>query len=496
MTAAPGKSSGSAEGSLDALRRRDALLSAIVDSSEDAIISKDLSGAIMSWNNSAERLFGYKATEAIGRTVAELLIPGDRQEEESAILARLRRGERVDHFETVRRHRDGSFIDISLTISPVRDLSGNIIGASKIARDISQQKATERLLRLSEERFRQLTELGPQIVWLSGPQGGLEFVNRRWIDFSGLDFEATKDPSRIAIHLHPDDKVMEHWRESIATGSPFELQARLRGRDGEFRWFMMRSVPVKDDHGIVLRWLGTSTDIHDNMVLQLELQRANQDLEQFAYSASHDLQEPLRTIRIYSQLLSMKHHDNLSGESGEFLAYLMSAATRMEMLVRDLLVYTRIAIEPLPPEAVDADEVLAAVLPDLAAAIGESGAVVTSGRLPAVRMHSTHLKQLLQNLIGNAIKYGSPDRAPVVHVSAERDGEMWVFTVRDNGIGIEAEYKEQIFGLFVRLHGSARYSGTGVGLAICRRIVERYLGTIWVESEPGRGSSFRFSVPA
>ncbi len=466
----------------EALQRRDALLAAIVDSSDDAIISKDLDGQITSWNKSAERLFGYTAAEAIGRTIAELLIPADRQDEEPEILARLRRGERVDHFETVRKRRDGTLIDISLTISPVRDLSGAVIGASKIARDISERRAAERMLRESERRFRQLAELGPQFVWLSNARGEVEFVNQQWIDFSGLDLAATRDPARIALHLYCDDKALEHWETSVETGTPFELEARLRGKDGEFRWFMMRSVPLKDETGRILRWFGTSTDIHQNKILQIELHRANQDLEQFAYSATHDLQEPLRTIKIYSQLLAAKHAASFTGEAATFLDYITRSATRMEMLVRDLFSYSQIAKQPFPSEVVDAREVLTATLSDLAGAVAESGATVTSRPLPSVHVHGTHLQQLFQNLIGNAIKYSSPDRPPAIHISAERENDMWVFTVRDNGIGIESDYKEQIFGLFTRLHGGDRYSGTGIGLAICKRIVDRYRGKIWASA--------------
>ncbi|HLG99172.1 MAG TPA: PAS domain S-box protein [Bryobacteraceae bacterium] len=649
------------------------LLSAIVDSSDDAIISKDLNGVVTSWNKSAERLFGYTAQEAIGKSIAELIIPQDRQEEEPGILAKLRRGERVDHFETVRHRKDGSLLDVSLTISPVKDSKGNITGASKIARDITDRKRiesavqalnaqltadisavtrmqqlstrlvqandfpqllgeivdagieitgadmgniqlleegvlkivsqrgldqpfldffnevhegeaacgtalgsgqrvvvedvtqspvfagspalevmlaagaravqttplvsrsgqvlgmfsthyriprmpSERELRLldvlarqaadlierkraeaalitSEGKFRQLAEAGPQIVWLSGPQGDLEFVNRRWVEFSGLDYEATKDPEQIATRLHPEDHLLDHWRKSVETGTPFELEARLRGKDGEFRWFMMRSVPVRDDAGQIVRWVGTSTDIHHNKLLQLELKGANQDLEQFAYSASHDLQEPLRSIKIYGELLTERHGGKLNGEAREFLDYLRTGASRMEMLVRDLLAYTQVTTIEAPSEPIDAGEALAIALQSLRQAINESGATVTHDPLPAVRMHKTHLRQLFQNLVGNAIKYRSPERAPVVHVSAERQNGAWIFSVRDNGIGIEADYYGFIFGLFKRLHTSEDYSGTGLGLAICQRIVERYRGRIWVESEFGQGSTFRFEIP-
>ncbi len=471
------------------------LLGAIVESSDDAIISKDLTGVITSWNKSAERLFGYTAEEAVGQTVAALLIPQDRQGEEPNILMRLSKGERTEHFETVRRRKDGTLLDISLTISPVKDADGRIIGASKIARDITGQKQAEVALRQSEERFRQLAEAGPQIVWLSGPGGELEFVNRRWIEFSGMDLEATRDPALVDARLHTEDRLWEHWNKAIATGTTFELEARLRGKDGEFRWFMMRSVPLKDEKGRIQRWLGTSTDIHRNKLMELELRRANHDLEQFAYSASHDLQEPLRSVRIFSELLSDRYGSRLDGEALQFLGNIRDGADRMERLVRDLLAYTQTARTDMLPEPVDANAAYQAAVTSLAAAITETGAVVGSDPLPVVSFHPTQLEQLFQNLIGNSLKYHRPGVAPVVEVAARRGDGEWIFSVKDNGIGIESEYTGKIFGLFKRLHGSSEYSGTGIGLALCQRIVERHHGRIWVDSEPGKGSAFHFTIP-
>src|SRR5262249_48970210 len=156
-----------------------------------------------------------------------------------------------------------------------------------------------------------------------------EFVNRRWVEFSGLDLEATRDPAQIGPRLHPEDHLMEHWKRAVATGTPFELEARVRGKDGEFRWFMMRSLPVRDKQGRILRWFGASADIHESKLLQLELQRANRDLEQFAYSASHDLQEPLRSVRIFSELVFNRYSDKLDEQAREFLTVVRDGASRM-----------------------------------------------------------------------------------------------------------------------------------------------------------------------
>ena len=227
----------------------------------------------------------------------------------------------------------------------------------------------------------------------------------------------------------------------------------------------------------------------------LALRRANADLEQFAYSASHDLQEPLRMISIYSQLLKKKFGNQLGPEADQYIAYTIEGAIRMEHLVRDLLAYTRASSIPGEPEKeVDSNSAIDHALANLQAAIKQTGATVSRAELPKLKMHSVHLEQVFQNLIGNAIKYRS-DQPPRIEVSAQRREGEWLFRVSDNGIGISPQYHQQIFGIFKRLHSSSEYAGTGVGLAICQRIVERAGGRIWVESDPGQGSSFWFTVP-
>jgi len=227
-----------------------------------------------------------------------------------------------------------------------------------------------------------------------------------------------------------------------------------------------------------------------------ELRRANRDLEQFAHSASHDLQEPLRTVKIYSELVSQRYGDRIDAQALEFIEFIRSGANRMETLVRDLLTYTRATRFDKPAEASSATDSLRAVLANLTGAISESGAKVTFDALPAVHVHSAHLQQLFQNLIGNAIKYRRAGVTPLIHVAAERHNGGWRFSVSDNGIGIAPQFKERIFGLFKRLHTREEYSGSGIGLAICQRIVEQYQGRFWVESEPGKGSTFTFSLSA
>jgi len=475
--------------------RSDLLLSAIVNSSDDAIISKDLNGIITSWNMSAQRLFGYTTEETVGRSIT-MLIPPDRLDEEPQILARLRHGERVDHFETIRRRKDGRLLDISLTISPVKDANGNIIGASKIARDITERKRIEAALVASERGFRQLADSMPQIVWTATPNGSVDYINQRWYEFTGFSRDVVREQGWERI-VHPEDlpRCLESWRAAVASGTVYQMELRLWNRnENRWSWFIARAVPVHDDETAIVKWFGACTDIDQQKRVESDLRRANNDLEQFAYSVSHDLQEPLRGISAFSELLATRFADRLDAERLEFLNYLRSSAGRMGQLVRDLLAYTKAAESDEPLEMADANQALADALHNLAGAISETGAQITSDPLPSVYVHRAHLQQLFQNLIGNAIKYRSPERTPAIHITAEQQSGNAIFTVSDNGIGIEPEYQATIFGLFKRLHASDEYSGTGIGLAICKRIVDLYNGRIWVESEPGQGSRFRFTL--
>ena len=274
----------------------------------------------------------------------------------------------------------------------------------------------------------------------------LDFGLKRWYEFTGLARDAFGDASR-RLALHPEDVKRWHdtWYACVKSGQPYRSEFRFRDiHENRWRWFMGRALPVHDDGGNIVKWFGTCTDIDEQKGVEDELRHANQDLERFAYSASHDLQEPLRSIKIYGQLLANRHAEKLDGEAREFLEYITSGASRMELLVRDLLAYTQVTKLPAPEDFVDANETLKETLADLGAALASSSAEVTSDKLPSVCVQATHLKQLFQNLIGNAIKYRSTERKAVVHVSAQQQNGSWIFAVRDNGIGIEPD--EQLEG--------------------------------------------------
>ncbi|MBV8895628.1 MAG: PAS domain S-box protein [Acidobacteriaceae bacterium] len=542
-------------------------VAAIVESSNDAIVSKDLNGLVTSWNKGAERLFGYTAAEIIGRPVATLAAP-DVLNEMPGILDKIRRGERVEHYETRRRKKNGEIVHVSLTVSPVRDASGRIVGASKIARDITERKRIENeraLLLKREQEARKIAELlnsvGPLLATelsleklvqsvtnvateLVGAEFGSFFhnvVNEQGESYmlftlSGVPrqaFEKFPMPRNTALFaptfsgegiiriadVHSDPR---YGKNPPYYGMPeghlpvrSYLAAPVISRSGQVLGGLFfghsDAGMFSEQHESILAGLAAQSAVAmDNARLfeqaqwaQKELKRsneelrhANQDLETFAYSASHDLQEPLRTIVITAQFLERRYKSQLTGDAVQLLGTVIGAAQRMESMIRDVLTYataTKHVESPVP--ATDSNVTLGSVLQSLATLISDSGATVTYDNLPIVAVHENSLAQIFQNLIGNALKYRGSN-PPTVHVSAVERAGWWVFSVSDNGIGIDPAFAEQIFGLFKRLHRQEEYAGSGIGLAVCQRIVEQYGGRIWLEkSAEGQGATFCFTLP-
>jgi PAS domain S-box-containing protein len=402
----------------------------------------------------------------------------------------------------LRRH-DGQYRLMAITAVPVFEEDGGVREWVGALTDITELRRGQEEVRESDERFQGLATAFPQLVWSSKPDGNLEYANSLWREYTSSG-ESEGERAFWDELLHPEDAGphMERWRESMASGKMFESQVRLRrASDGSYRWFICRAVAVRGRDNRIVRWLGACTDINDQMNYAVDLrlanealQRSNADLEQFAYAASHDLQEPLRMISLYTQLLQEEYASRLDATARSYVDFAVSGAQRMERLLQDLMAYSRVSGGLADTiECSDAAVALDAALGNLEAAVRKSGAQFHIGQLPTVAVPSVHLVLLFQNLVGNALKYAG-DRVPEVWIDAEPADRLWKFTVRDNGIGIEPQYAKQIFGVFKRLHG-AEYEGTGIGLAVCQRIVERTGGRIWLESTPGEGSIFHFTLP-
>jgi len=372
-----------------------------------------------------------------------------------------------------------------------------------VCRDIAARGLAEVALREGEERFRDLANNISQLAWMADEKGSIFWYNQRWFDYSGTTLEEMAGWGWQKVH-HPDhvQGVVDKISRCFQNGEVWEDTFPLRGRDGNFRWFLSRAVPIRDSEGKVLRWFGTNTDISASKEAEkhlaetvAELKRSNEELQQFAYVSSHDLQEPLRMVSSYTQLLAKRYKGRLDSDADEFIAFAVDGCNRMKGLIQDLLAYSRAGTTGRALGQVSGKDALQEALENLKITIAQSGAVVTQDSLPDLRTDKMQLTQVFQNLVGNAIKYRSAE-VPRVHVSSTKNGDHeWIFSVRDNGLGIAPQYFERIFILFQRLHGRNEFEGTGIGLAICKKVLERLGGRIWVESQPDKGSTFFFALP-
>jgi len=361
----------------------------------------------------------------------------------------------------------------------------------------------ERELRQSEERFRSLTGLSSDWYWEQDDEFRLTFMSSRFAERTGIDptpYIGRKRWDQPALNLTESDWARH--KALLERHEPFfDFELEREGPDGNSIWLSVTGEPVFED-GTFRGYRGVGTDITERKRAQSvlraaydELARSNAELQQFAYVASHDLQEPLRMIGSYTQLLERRYGDKLDSDAREFMAFIVEGATRMKQLIEDLLAYSRVGTRGKELRPVQAQSALDRALVNLRASVESSGAQITHDALPEVSGDDTQLTQLFQNLIGNAIKFRKQDEPLRVHVGVQDAGEDWRFTVSDNGIGIEPQYFERIFMVFQRLHTRDEYPGTGIGLAICKKVVDRHRGRIWVESAHGEGSTFIFTLP-
>jgi PAS domain S-box-containing protein len=387
-------------------------------------------------------------------------------------------------------------------LSPLKSNEG--IPVTAAIRDISVHNDAEKHLAQMEGRYRGLLEAAPDAMVVVNQDGEIVLLNVQAEKQFGyhrdeLLGQKVKNiiPEGFAERLIADGlrSAEEALAQQIGTG----IELIGRRKDGsEFPIELMLS-PLESAEGLLvtaaIRDITTRRTAEAHLLQKLdELYRSNEELGQFAYIASHDLQEPLRMVASYTQLLSRRYKGKLDSDADEFIAFAVDGASRMQRLIQDLLTYSRVGTKGKDLLDTSSEEALQQALLNLRGAIEESSALVTHDPLPAVLADDMQLIQLFQNLVGNAIKYQRPG-VPRVHVSAARSGaKKWTFAVQDNGLGIDSQYFEKIFGMFQRLHKREEFAGTGIGLAICKKIVERHGGSISVESEPGQGSTFRFTL--
>jgi PAS domain S-box-containing protein len=477
----------------------------LLEAAPDAMVVVNQGGDIVLLNLQAERQFGYRRDELLGQKVkniipegfAERLIADETRTDSEALAQQIGTG-----IELIGRRKDGGEFPIELMLSPLESTEGILVTAA--IRDISVRKNAEKYLAQMEGRYRGLLEAAPDAMVVVNQEGDIVLLNLQ----AEKQFRYRRDellgqkvkniiPEGFAERLIADRlrSAEDALAQQIGTG----LELTGRRKDGsEFPIELMLS-PLESAEGTLvtaaIRDISVRKDAEKHLAQKVEeLSRSNDELGQFAYIASHDLQEPLRMVASYTQLLSRRYTGKLDSDADEFIAFAVDGASRMQRLIRDLLAYSRVGTKGNDLQDISSEEALRQAMINLHGAIEDSGALVTHDTLPTVLADETQLIQLFQNLVGNAIKYQNPG-IPRIHISAAKnDQAVWIFSVRDNGLGIEPQYFDKIFGVFQRLHKREEFAGTGIGLAICKKIVERHGGGITVESQLGQGSTFHFAL--
>jgi PAS domain S-box-containing protein len=473
----------------------------LLEAAPDAMVVVNQSGEIVLLNVQAEKQFGYRRDELIGQKVkniipqgfAERLIADGTRTAAEALAQQIGTG-----IELNGHRKDGSEFPIEIMLSPLESTEGILVTAA--IRDISVRKAAEKHLGQMEGRYRGLLEAAPDAMVVVNEGGDIVLLNVQAEKQFGyhrdeLVGQKVKNiiPRGFAERLIADGTrtAAEALAQQIGTG--IELNG-LRKDGSEFPIEIMLS-PLESTEGIlVTAAIRDITTRKKTDAYVLELNRSNEELGQFAYVASHDLQEPLRMVASFTELLARRYKGKLDSDADEFIGFAVDGARRMQRLIQDLLAYSRVATKGNDLLHTSSEEALRRALMNLRGAIEESGALVTHDPLPTVMADERQLIQVFQNLIGNAIKYQNTG-VPRIHISAARNAnKKLTFSVKDNGLGIDPQYFEKIFVIFQRLHKRDEFSGTGIGLAICKRIVERHGGTISVESQLGHGSTFTFDL--
>ncbi len=490
-------------------------LAAIVDSSDDAIVGKDLRGWVVSWNAGAERIFGYTAAEMVGQPITRLLSP-DRPEEEARILEEVKRGG-IRHYETVRLRKDGQPVDLSLTASPVKNTRGEIIGISSIARDITERKRVERELAESRARFSSvISSAMDAIISVDASQHIILFNSAAEEMFRFPAAEALGQPLdrflparfRQAHHQHVEEfgrtgttsRAMGHLRPLSglrADGEEFAIEASISHVEvagQQIFTVILRDVTERQRAEEQIRRM--NADLEQRVEHRTaELTTANQELEAFTYTVAHDLRAPLRHIDAFTRIVHEEFAAGLPPEAQHYLENIRKGSNRMSELVDDLLNLARVGRQELKRRPTPLGDLVAQVVADLGRDTGERKIDWRIQPLPTFECDAGLMKQVFTNLLSNAVKYTRPCPLAVIEVGVlDMNGSSAIF-VRDNGVGFSMKYANKLFGVFQRLHRAEDFEGTGVGLATVERIVRKHGGCVWTEAAVNKGAVFYLALP-
>ena len=419
-------------------------------------------------------------------------------------------------------------VSITFIYQPILNALKESVGILVYANDVTEQVSAREILQTSEEKFKRLAEMSPQIIWTAKPDGSVDYFNERWYEFTGYDKDLSTKSWDSILHPADTESTLKIWNHAVTTGTEYNVEYRFRDKNtNNYRWFLGKAVPFKNDDGTIKQWFGTCTDIHDQknfsgeleikvaertqqlVEVNLDLKRSNEELSQFAYIASHDLQEPLRKIMTFSNRVKEKYNESLPEGSQEYLVKINNSAKRMSMLISDLLEFSGTNRHNKEFIQTDLNKILQPILEDFEVKIKSKAAKIVIDTLPHISAIPLQMTQLFHNLISNALKFSKKDVPPVISISAHQitaeekvkylvpdlNANYIQIKFSDNGIGFEEIYADKIFTIFQRLHAKVAYEGTGIGLALCKKIAENHGGNIIAASAENIGTTFYIHLP-
>jgi PAS domain S-box-containing protein len=487
----------------EALRSSEERFRIAAECSTDLIWEWDMAKGTLAWFGKIDEMLGY-TPGGFPRTIEaweQVIHPDDHDRVMEALNRHLKDREPycVKYRFLKQDGSSGYWIDRGMAFTDAQGSPYKMIGACS---DITEREKAEQALRESREDLNRAQAVAHIGSWRLLIQTNKLLCSEECYRIFGIPVGTPMTYRKFLTIVHPEDReqVDRAWKAALA-GEPYNIEHRLVAGD-TVKWVHEQAELEFDPQGKLLSGFGTTQDItarkqleEEREQLLVQLVRSNRELEQFAYVASHDLQEPLRMVASFTRLLERRYKDKLDQDAREFINYAVDGALRMQKLIDDLLAYSRVGARDIPFEPTDCNHLLKQALCNLRVAIEENQAVITSDALPTITCNASQMAQLFQNLISNAIKFRGAE-TPRIHISAQYKQDEWLFSLQDNGIGIDPRYKEQVFKIFQRLHSRDEYAGTGIGLALCMKIVELHKGKIWLESELGKGSTFYFTLPA
>jgi len=481
----------------DALKESEEKYRNLFESNLDGIAMTNMEGRYVDSNQAHLDMFGYSWEELKNLTFRDTTSEKWHESDEAIVNDIIIKGY-IEDYDKEFRKKDGTFFPANIKAFLIKGDNEVPIGMWAIIRDITERNKTEEALRESEEKWRSITEYSPDHIMTLDLDYNIVFINHTVPSLTSEQVIGTPVFNYIPEKFH--DSVNQSFKRVLQSGQPDQYYTNFIDPYGKCFYFEARVGPMIKS-GKVIGFTVSSTDITTRKKAEVNLRRAmedlkrsNTELEEFAYVASHDLQEPLRMVASFTQLLERRYKDKLDNDANDFINYIVDGTTRMQGLINDLLVFSRVGTRGVDFNATDMNIVLETVLINIRQSIKETNATITNDPLPVIVADDSQMMQLIQNLIFNALKFHGEEESHI-HVSGEVKEEEWIFSVRDNGIGIDSNNFDRIFVIFQRLHKKDEYSGTGIGLAVCKKIIQRHRGKIWVESELGKGSTFYFSIP-